>query len=671
MKNYGLDLERETQERDDERDWMVGAADEPRRTCLAEIPPVEREHYLPAGEVQRSDNDDMMDCASRWLVNVIEAKFNYLLANDLITSANKRWLIDSGYLTERGVEFSDAFVAINSGTTRRGNSLKAPLEAARKHGLVPKHRLPLQPDMTFEQYHDPDRISGSLRALGLQFTDRFTINYERVPARDFATVYDYDMIGMAGYAWGEPDSDGVYQPAPYPPNHAFAAVRAPEHVIFDNYIDSTDGDFIKRLAPDYGLLDYGYRVYISSQQEPGQETPEHNSFWTYLKGMLVSARAGLFGSSVPPIVIKPIVYSTSKTPWFEKYHPIAIKEMVKAKAVRIEPIAIELLKLDEDFTPGTYLDSDGVRRISFNWLYEHLSKKAVAKGYNMIALHFTEAERKAWKLTKRYNGAYWLDHNPLFEFWFCADDGEWSPNNRSNLPQYLRLFLHEAGHGLVHFADLKEQLVVQLGIQQATGNARDPVHYLDYKVKDVRKLFPMISFERWSLLKQLKELLEKLKEVMLQQIESDESVPPLLPISHPEPKPAPKTSPLEAWADAIKVFEDYVEPGGRYRDGSLAPNGSLSYRNHNPGNLRWSPTQIGQRDGFSYFSTYEQGWKALLHQLTIAADGRSTVYWPDMTLLQFFDKYAPSSDGNWPKVYAAFVAERIGVPVETPIKNLL
>jgi hypothetical protein len=131
-----------------------------------------------------------------------------------------------------------------------------------------------------------------------------------------------------------------------------------------------------------------------------------------------------------------------------------------------------------------------------------------------------------------------------------------------------------------------------------------------------------------------------------------------------------KRSRLEDWGKAIEQFEDYVLPGGRYRNGKLAPNGSISYRNRNPGNVRWSKYQISN-NGYSIFKDYATGWKALLFQLQIAANGKSAVYRPDMNLRQFFEKYAPSLDDNYPEEYAAFVAKALGVPVSTQIKDLL
>ena len=116
--------------------------------------------------------------------------------------------------------------------------------------------------------------------------------------------------------------------------------------------------------------------------------------------------------------------------------------------------------------------------------------------------------------------------------------------------------------------------------------------------------------------------------------------------------PEPEHTQLEQWADAIETFENM--PDDR----------------NNPGALRYSPYATGEKNGYATFDTYEQGRQALLFQLTIATDGRSKVYNPEMTLLEFYEKYSPSSDGNNPKQYASFVASYLGVDIDTKIKEL-
>lgn len=125
--------------------------------------------------------------------------------------------------------------------------------------------------------------------------------------------------------------------------------------------------------------------------------------------------------------------------------------------------------------------------------------------------------------------------------------------------------------------------------------------------------------------------------------------------------PTPTKSLMDKWADAIQHFEGWFP-------------GSKSFRNNNPGNIRYigQKRAIGQDStGFCIFASYDEGRKELMDLLTRAASGKSGLYRPTMTLLDFYNVYAPTSDNNYPEVYAKAVAKMIGVPVTTQIKNLL
>lgn len=122
---------------------------------------------------------------------------------------------------------------------------------------------------------------------------------------------------------------------------------------------------------------------------------------------------------------------------------------------------------------------------------------------------------------------------------------------------------------------------------------------------------------------------------------------------------------IKDMALAIQEYEGYFPPSPKY------PNGSISWRNDNPGNLRYSPFESFNQGGFSVFDTYEDGFNALVHQITIARDGRSSVYKPTDTLVEFFHKYAPSSDNNEPSAYAVFIAKKLGVSPQFIIKDLV
>lgn len=269
MKNYGLDLKKERADAKEE-DWQyLGASRSV--PCIAQIPTFKRYKYLPDGEVQRG-KEDMMDCATRSVLNILETKFNFLSKENKLK--HKAWLQKNGYYNKDGeIEFSDAFIAILSDTTRQGNSLIAPIRAVRKYGLIPKHLLPLVKSMTWEEYHNPDRITDKMVDLGAEFSRRFEINYEKVYEEKYKELLEGDLLDVGGFAWTEP-KNGEYPKSPYSANHAFILFDLPTFCAFDNYIDQVDGDYIKKLAPDYDFLDYGYRIYISEEKEVKNWLPD-------------------------------------------------------------------------------------------------------------------------------------------------------------------------------------------------------------------------------------------------------------------------------------------------------------------------------------------------------------------------------------------------------------
>lgn len=126
----------------------------------------------------------------------------------------------------------------------------------------------------------------------------------------------------------------------------------------------------------------------------------------------------------------------------------------------------------------------------------------------------------------------------------------------------------------------------------------------------------------------------------------------------PQQKPMNK---IQQCAKAIESHEGYYK-------------GSRSFRNCNPGNLRFANQMgcIGQdKDGFARFPDYQTGFNALVHQLENAASGKSKVYSPTMTLYKFFALFAPSTDNNNPVHYAEVVAQSLGVLPTIQIKELL
>jgi hypothetical protein len=120
---------------------------------------------------------------------------------------------------------------------------------------------------------------------------------------------------------------------------------------------------------------------------------------------------------------------------------------------------------------------------------------------------------------------------------------------------------------------------------------------------------------------------------------------------------------VDKMAAAIQEFEGW-NPGSR------------SYRNNNPGNLRWFDSiasipwagATGLDDqNHVIFDSYDSGLAALKHQLSLAFMGESHVYSLSDTLYDFFGKYA---EGNQAQ-YAEFVASQLNVDPNSTLGSLI
>lgn len=161
----------------------------------------------------------------------------------------------------------------------------------------------------------------------------------------------------------------------------------------------------------------------------------------------------------------------------------------------------------------------------------------------------------------------------------------------------------------------------------------------------------------WSALLQALNIIQRVKDE-----QANESTDPPSPVKPPPvsiPAPLPKL--LIPFCQAIKDREGWFK-------------GSRSYRNNNPGNLRYVGQPGAKPDSGSYaiFTTYQAGWIALVTMVQNAASGKSKVYHPTMTILEFFQVFAPSQDSNDPHAYALYVAKRLSVDASVyQIKNLI
>lgn len=146
-------------------------------------------------------------------------------------------------------------------------------------------------------------------------------------------------------------------------------------------------------------------------------------------------------------------------------------------------------------------------------------------------------------------------------------------------------------------------------------------------------------------------------------------VPPVVPppITNDTPPiiPTPGPNKLKEFADAIQQYEGWT----------LNPP-SRSVKNHNPGNLRFTAyTKLlgaisADKGGFCVFPSDDKGYQALCQFIQdCAANQIKGMH--DRTILTFFQVYAPASDGNAPRAYADFVASKVGVNVNTYLKDII
>jgi hypothetical protein len=198
--------------------------------------------------------------------------------------------------------------------------------------------------------------------------------------------------------------------------------------------------------------------------------------------------------------------------------------------------------------------------------------------------------------------------------------------------EFITRFIHELCH--VVFDDLMGRPDL------------DTTHYWAYEKGDV-----LLALKEWD----LSDYTSKHTSLLIKLTKKALSLAKRL-LKH---KQSSEQSRIEVWAEAIKEFEGWYK-------------GSRSWRHNNPGNLRYSKYETDNVDGYSVFPDYETGWKALLFQLRIATDGRSSVYSPDMTLKQFVNVWAPPEDNNnHNKQYVRHLVEALGVRSSTKIKNIV
>lgn len=110
-------------------------------------------------------------------------------------------------------------------------------------------------------------------------------------------------------------------------------------------------------------------------------------------------------------------------------------------------------------------------------------------------------------------------------------------------------------------------------------------------------------------------------------------------------------------------------PTSLSRNVNSAP--SVSYRNHNPGNLRASPFALGTRDGFAFFVDDSTGFFALVWDLWKKCNGQtSTGLTGESTLWKLIDVYAPPQE-NDSEAYMNAISKATGFGANKKLKEFV
>jgi hypothetical protein len=140
---------------------------------------------------------------------------------------------------------------------------------------------------------------------------------------------------------------------------------------------------------------------------------------------------------------------------------------------------------------------------------------------------------------------------------------------------------------------------------------------------------------------------------------------PLMPIlNEPQPKTLDITKVLE-YGNGYLIIE--CVDGNKYK----RHGGSLSWRNNNPGNLKYGDFSkkygaVGAGySGHAVFPNPKTGAKAQIALLFTEERGYNK-----LTILEAIRRYAPASDGNSPTKYAKYISGKLKVSLSTKLQDL-
>jgi hypothetical protein len=249
MRNTGLIVEHKT------KDWVfLGSNSKLDNQIILEDGDWTK--YKTSNEKQFNNLFDTWNCVAFSACNVIEIYFKYLIDNHKISNRNLLWLQENGYIINGEVNFSDRFVGAKAGTkVGQGNTGSRVANAIYEYGLVPEKLYGFTAGMDEKEYYK--KVPSEISALGSDFLDRFSINFEVVYASDIENALKYSPVQLYVYAWKK-NKSGLYHNPNKKFNHATTRIRSNTKQIFDHY-----DPFIKSLTTSYEYFPTGYKYTVA------------------------------------------------------------------------------------------------------------------------------------------------------------------------------------------------------------------------------------------------------------------------------------------------------------------------------------------------------------------------------------------------------------------------
>ena len=177
--------------------------------------------------------------------------------------------------------------------------------------------------------------------------------------------------------------------------------------------------------------------------------------------------------------IKTLVFTTERNhEWLKEHELEILKTLRSAKDSKFQYFEYRYAPIVK---PETYTGKDGKVRIKQSWFDNTFTRQARQLGFDTAVFHFTTKDRREWGLQETINGSYYRDKDDRWEFWLCADKGQRSTSRQTKermMSQYVRVFLHEYAHGLIHWWH---------------PDRRADVHKWDYDHKDIKGLFETLQ----------------------------------------------------------------------------------------------------------------------------------------------------------------------------------